>query len=109
MPQYRCASESLLRRFRKEGALPQLHPLVDVCNAVSLAFAIPVAVFDVSKITGHLSILALAVAINLSVQLGTWAARNPGVFTRFDNCLIKSGNRAEVSQCIAHLANDIRP
>ena len=49
--QYRCASESLLRRFRKEGALPQLHPLIDLCNAVSLAFAIPVAVFDVSKIT----------------------------------------------------------
>ncbi|HEX2322939.1 MAG TPA: hypothetical protein VHJ18_28510, partial [Streptosporangiaceae bacterium] len=35
--QYRCASESLLRRFRKEGQLPRLHPLVDICNAVSLA------------------------------------------------------------------------
>ncbi len=54
--QYRCAAESLLRRFRKEGALPQLHPLVDLCNAVSLAFAIPVAVFDVSKIAGHLAV-----------------------------------------------------
>ena len=46
--QYRCASESLLRRFRKEGSLPRLHPLVDLCNAVSLAFAIPVAVLDLS-------------------------------------------------------------
>jgi DNA/RNA-binding domain of Phe-tRNA-synthetase-like protein len=54
--QYRCAAESLLRRLRKEGALPRLHPLVDVCNAVSLAFAIPVAVFDVSKITGALEV-----------------------------------------------------
>jgi DNA/RNA-binding domain of Phe-tRNA-synthetase-like protein len=54
--QYRCAAESLLRRFRKEGALPQLHPLVDVCNAVSLAFAIPVAVFDMSTITGDLQV-----------------------------------------------------
>jgi DNA/RNA-binding domain of Phe-tRNA-synthetase-like protein len=54
--QYRCASESLLRRLRKEGNLPQLHPLVDVCNAVSAAFAIPVAVFDASKITGHLEV-----------------------------------------------------
>ena len=54
--QYRCASEALLRRFRKEGTLPQLHPLVDLCNAVSLAFAIPVAVFDVSKITGRLEV-----------------------------------------------------
>ncbi len=54
--QYRCASESLLRRFRKEGALPQVHPLVDLCNAISLAFAIPVAVFDVSRITGDLRV-----------------------------------------------------
>jgi DNA/RNA-binding domain of Phe-tRNA-synthetase-like protein len=54
--QYRCASEALLRRLRKEGALPQLHPLVDVCNAVSAAFAIPVAVFDLAKITGHLEV-----------------------------------------------------
>jgi DNA/RNA-binding domain of Phe-tRNA-synthetase-like protein len=54
--QYRCASESLLRRFRKEGSVPRLHPLVDLCNAVSLAFAIPVAVFDVSAITGDLEV-----------------------------------------------------
>jgi DNA/RNA-binding domain of Phe-tRNA-synthetase-like protein len=54
--QYRCAADSLLRRFRKEGALPELHPLISLCNAVSLAFAIPVAVFDVSKITGHLQV-----------------------------------------------------
>ena len=54
--QYRCAAESLLRRFRKEGALPRLHPLVDVCNAISLAFAIPVAAFDVSAISGNLQV-----------------------------------------------------
>jgi DNA/RNA-binding domain of Phe-tRNA-synthetase-like protein len=54
--QYRCASEALLRRLRKEGALPPLHPLVDICNAASAAFAIPVAVFDVSKVTGSLEV-----------------------------------------------------
>ena len=54
--QYRCAAESLLRRFRKEGSLPRLHPLVDLCNAISLAFAIPVAVFDVSKIADGLCV-----------------------------------------------------
>jgi DNA/RNA-binding domain of Phe-tRNA-synthetase-like protein len=52
--QYRCASEALLRRFRKEGSLPRLHPLVDLCNALSLAFAIPVAVFDVAEVDGDL-------------------------------------------------------
>jgi DNA/RNA-binding domain of Phe-tRNA-synthetase-like protein len=54
--QYRCAAESLLRRFRKEGALPRLHPLVDLCNAASIAFAIPVAAFDVSAVTGDLAV-----------------------------------------------------
>jgi len=52
----RSASESLLRRYRKEGSLPHLHPLVDLCNAASLAFAIPVAAFDVARITGDLEV-----------------------------------------------------
>jgi DNA/RNA-binding domain of Phe-tRNA-synthetase-like protein len=46
----------LLRRFRKEGTLPQIHPLIDLCNAVSLAFAIPIAVFDRANITGDLTV-----------------------------------------------------
>ena len=54
--QYRCASESLLRRFRKENALPRIHPLIDLCNAASLASAIPVAVFDVSRIADYLEV-----------------------------------------------------
>ena len=54
--QYRCAAESLLRRFRKEGSLPRLHPLVDLCNAVSLAFAVPVAVLDAAEVAGPLEV-----------------------------------------------------
>lgn len=54
--QYRCASESLLRRFRINGSLPRLHPLVDLCNAISIAFAIPVAVLDVGQIDWPLEV-----------------------------------------------------
>jgi len=54
--QYRCAAESLLRRFRKDGALPRLHPLVDLCNAISLAFAVPIAAFDVSRVAQYLEV-----------------------------------------------------
>jgi DNA/RNA-binding domain of Phe-tRNA-synthetase-like protein len=54
--QYRCASEALPRRFRKDGALPSIHPLVDLCNAVSLTDAIPIAVFDLDKVTGDLTV-----------------------------------------------------
>ncbi|MFJ8044402.1 B3/4 domain-containing protein [Kitasatospora sp. NPDC096147] len=54
--QYRCASESLLRRYRKERSLPEIHPLIDLCNAVSLAYAVPIAVFDLAKVTDHLEV-----------------------------------------------------
>lgn len=54
--QYRCAAEALLRRFRRERLLPAIHPLVDLCNAVSLAHAIPIAVFDLSCIQGSLQV-----------------------------------------------------
>jgi DNA/RNA-binding domain of Phe-tRNA-synthetase-like protein len=47
---YRSASEALLRRFKREHDLPRLHPLVDLCNAVSLAYALPVAVFDLERV-----------------------------------------------------------
>ena len=54
--QYRCAAEALLRRFRMEGSLPGIHPLVDLCNAVSLAFAVPIAAFDLDQVDGALEV-----------------------------------------------------
>jgi len=47
---YRSAAEALLRRFRREKNIPRLHPIVDLCNAVSIAFALPVAVFNLDNI-----------------------------------------------------------
>jgi DNA/RNA-binding domain of Phe-tRNA-synthetase-like protein len=54
--QYRCAAESLLRRLRKEGALPGLHPLIDLCNAASMAYAVPIAVFDLAQVADPLQV-----------------------------------------------------
>jgi DNA/RNA-binding domain of Phe-tRNA-synthetase-like protein len=54
--QYRCASEALLRRLRRDGDLPRLHPLVDLCNAVSVASGIPVAALDLAHVTGDLQV-----------------------------------------------------
>ncbi|ANY08054.1 B3/B4 domain-containing protein [Pseudonocardia sp. HH130630-07] len=54
--QYRCASEALLRRVSKERALPHIHPLVDLCNAVSVARAVPVAAFDLDQVQGDLGV-----------------------------------------------------
>jgi DNA/RNA-binding domain of Phe-tRNA-synthetase-like protein len=54
--QYRCAAEALLRRYRKERFLPRIHPLIDLCNAISLAFAIPVAALDAARIAESLEV-----------------------------------------------------
>ncbi|MDZ4720657.1 MAG: phenylalanine--tRNA ligase beta subunit-related protein [Roseiflexaceae bacterium] len=54
--QYRSAAEALLRRFRKEDTLPTLHPLVDLCNAVSLAYALPVAVIDLDQVVDFIEV-----------------------------------------------------
>jgi DNA/RNA-binding domain of Phe-tRNA-synthetase-like protein len=53
---YRSAAEALLRRFRREDNLPRLHPLVDYCNALSLAFAIPVAAFDLDRVAAYIEV-----------------------------------------------------
>jgi DNA/RNA-binding domain of Phe-tRNA-synthetase-like protein len=54
--QYRSAAEALLRRFRREDTLPRLHSLVDLCNAVSLAFALPVAVLDLDQVAEFIDV-----------------------------------------------------
>ncbi|MEU8410364.1 phenylalanine--tRNA ligase beta subunit-related protein [Micromonospora sp. NPDC048842] len=51
---YRCAAEALLRRLRLDGDLPRVHPLVDLCNAISAAYAIPVAALDLDRVDGDL-------------------------------------------------------
>jgi len=53
---YRSAAEALLRRFKKEDTLPRLHPLVDLCNAISLAYALPVAVYDWAQVDSSLAV-----------------------------------------------------
>jgi DNA/RNA-binding domain of Phe-tRNA-synthetase-like protein len=58
--QYRCASESLLRRLRTQGDMPALHPLIDFGNAVSAAFAIPIAIFDLDHVALPLTVTRAA-------------------------------------------------
>src|SRR2546421_9101847 len=48
--QYRSASESLLRRLTKKGAIPSINLLVDLGNLVSIRYALPVAVVDTRAI-----------------------------------------------------------
>lgn len=49
---YRPAAEALLRRLSKHGRLPEVSPLVDVGQLLSLRHAVPVAVLDAAAIDG---------------------------------------------------------
>jgi len=54
---YRNATESLLRRLRINGNLPEnLHPLVMLCNSFSVKYTIPIAALDIDKITNSLEV-----------------------------------------------------
>ncbi len=44
---YPCAAEALIRRVVESGALPRINAIVDICNAASLSYGIPVAPFDI--------------------------------------------------------------
>jgi len=54
------------------------------------------------------SIVALAITIDLSVHVGTWAAHNTGAFTRLDRCIARSNNQNQVADCISAFARDVR-
>lgn len=54
--QVRCAAEALLRRLRQDGQLPKVNSLVDLCNAVSVHAAAPVAIFDCAQVVWPLSV-----------------------------------------------------
>jgi DNA/RNA-binding domain of Phe-tRNA-synthetase-like protein len=54
--QVRCAAEALLRRLRQDGQLPKVNPLVDLCNAISVHAAVPVAIFDCAQVAWPLCV-----------------------------------------------------
>ena len=53
---YPCAAESLIRRVVTGGSIPNISPLVNLCNAVSLDHAIPVAPFDLHLAEGDVTV-----------------------------------------------------
>ena len=53
---YRSAAESLLRRLTKKGDIPIINTLVDICNLVSIRYALPVAAFDARALTGAVTV-----------------------------------------------------
>ena len=53
---YRHSAESLMRRVSKQNYLIPLHSGVDLNNFFSLQYEIPVGLYDVAKLQGHIKI-----------------------------------------------------
>jgi DNA/RNA-binding domain of Phe-tRNA-synthetase-like protein len=54
--QYRSAAEALLRRLTKKGDIPSINAVVDICNLVSIRYALPVAAFDLRSVHGIITV-----------------------------------------------------
>jgi DNA/RNA-binding domain of Phe-tRNA-synthetase-like protein len=54
--QYRSAAEALLRRLTKKGDIPSINRIVDICNLVSIRYALPVAGFDRRALRGLVTV-----------------------------------------------------
>ncbi|MFN8371974.1 MAG: phenylalanine--tRNA ligase beta subunit-related protein [Anaerolineae bacterium] len=54
--QYRSAGESLLRRLTKKGDIPSINMLVDIGNLVSIRYHLPVAVLDLDRLQGGITV-----------------------------------------------------
>jgi DNA/RNA-binding domain of Phe-tRNA-synthetase-like protein len=54
--QYRSAAEALLRRLTKKGDIPSINAVVDICNLVSIRYALPAAAFDLRYVQGSITV-----------------------------------------------------
>jgi DNA/RNA-binding domain of Phe-tRNA-synthetase-like protein len=75
---YRSAPEALLRRLLKKGSLPFINSVVDICNLVSIRYAIPVASLDNRRVSGAITV-RFSKGNEWFTPLGTDQAVNPEV------------------------------
>jgi DNA/RNA-binding domain of Phe-tRNA-synthetase-like protein len=75
---YRSAAESLLRRLTKKGDIPSINALVDLCNLVSIRYAMPVAAFEARAVQGSIRV-HFSSGQESFLALGESAAEQPAV------------------------------
>ena len=53
---FMCSIEALMKRVQKSGALPHINTVVDLGNAFSLTYQLPMGAHDVDKLEGDIQI-----------------------------------------------------
>ncbi len=84
---YMSSIESLLTRVAKKGELPSINPLVDLGNAVSLRYSLPLGIHDIQSFKGT----------GLAVRLATQADCDATPVEEGSSDVIKPGEAVYVS------------
>ncbi len=53
---YPCSIEAIMSRLQKGGNLPSINPIVDLGNAVSIKYILPIGAHDLDQVGGELSL-----------------------------------------------------
>lgn len=53
---YMCSIETLITRIAKGGIIPKISPIVDLCNALSLKYILPIGAHDIDNFKGDIEI-----------------------------------------------------
>lgn len=75
---FMCSIEALITRISKGGEIPHINPIVDICNALSIKYILPVGVHDIANFKGDLEIRG-AVAEDIFVPFGSEEVEHPDV------------------------------
>ena len=73
-----CSIQALMIRISKSGEIPHINPIVDICNALSIKYILPVGVHDVDNFNGDLEIRG-AVESDTFVPFGSEEVEHPEV------------------------------
>lgn len=51
-----CSIEALITRIAKGNSIPSISPIVDLCNALSLKYILPIGAHDIDNFKGDIEI-----------------------------------------------------
>lgn len=75
---YMCSIEALITRTVKSKYIPNINPIVDLGNALSLKYKIPVGIHDIDKFTSDIEI-RFAISDDKFIPFGSEEYDNPEV------------------------------
>ena len=53
---YHCSAYALFNRVKKQGSIPFISPIVDLCNTISLKYGVPVGVHDADTLNDEMCV-----------------------------------------------------